>query len=265
MTPMIPAPGTSAAAERAVPSRSAPASPPEMDRWRDAVLAVQSTILSGTDVDGVLVAVAEAARGLARADLATVALPHLPARSLILRATAGYRAEDLRGVVFPIEESLSGQVLCTGEALHLPDASANANAYQPICDLGDLGPALLLPLERGQGAFGTLLVARRHGQPDFEEETFRLLEVFAGHVSVAVEFCRNQEELQRFAQVEESERIGRELHDTVLQRLFGIGLQLQALSSADREVDDTPLQWVLDELDETVREIRSTVLDSGPR
>ena len=236
---------------------------PEMARWRDAVLEVQSAILSGTDVDAVLHAVADAARRLAGADVATVAVPRVAGTSLVLRAAAGYRARQLEGAVFPVEDSVSGQILRSGRAIHLPDAARHANAYQPICELGDLGPTMLMPLARGEVPFGTLLVARRRGRRDFTPEEFELLCLFAGHVSVAVEFCRSQEELQRLAEVETNERVGRELHDTVIQRLFAIGLRLQALSTDERSHASAQLQVVLDEIDDTVREIRSTVLENG--
>ena len=236
-----------------------------MAQWRNAVLEVQSAILSGMDVDTVLNAVAELARGLGKADVATVASPQVPGTSLVLRAAAGYRADDLRGAIFPLEESLSGVVLRTAVAMRVQDAASHDNAYQPICELGDMGPALLLPLERGAAPFGTLLVARRRGQPDFDDEEFELLKLFASQVSVAVEFCRSQEQLQRLATVEESERVSRDLHDTVIQRLFAIGLRLQALSAKERGAVSDPLQSVLDDLDETVREIRTTVLDPHGR
>lgn len=265
MTTLIPEPHRLAREPSSVPPgpMGGVDAPMGMGRWRDAVLEVQSAILSGTDVDAVLHAVADAARRLADGDLATVAVPRVAGTSLVLRAAVGYRANELRGVVFPVEESLSGEILQSGRSLQLADASSHPNAYQPICELGDLGPTLLLPLERGTAVFGTLLVARRHGQPEFDADTFELLRLFAGHVSVAVEFCRSQEELQRLATVEISERVGRELHDTVLQRLFAIGLRLQALASDQRD-GDAQLHEVLDDIDETVREIRSTVLESDP-
>jgi two-component system, NarL family, sensor histidine kinase DevS len=233
--------------------------------WQEAALGVQSAILSGADADRSLEAVAEAARTLVDGDVATLGVPRVPGQSLTLRATAGYRAADLRGAVFPIEESLSGLVMTTRDGLHLHDATAHANAYQPICELGDMGPTLLVPLERGTEPFGTLLVARRRGRADFHPSELDLLYGFAGQVAVAVEFCRAQEGLQRLAVLEETERLGRELHDTVIQRLFATGLSLQTL--ANRVPSDTvrDLQAVIGQLDGIVRDIRTTVLDPvGP-
>jgi signal transduction histidine kinase len=251
---------------------SAPAPAPATSsslRWRDAALQVQEAILSGAEAGVVLDLVAGSARMLVDGDVATLAVPHTPGQSLILRGADGYRADDLRGAVFPIEESLSGQVMLSRTPLHVTDATADANAYQPICELGDLGSSLFLPLSRGLEPFGSLLVARRHGRPDFEEEDLELLRLFAGHVAVAVEFCRGQEELRRLAHVEESERIGRELHDTVIQRLFAVGLQLQDAASRVPPDAFEQLATVMDQLDGIVRDIRATVLtprtDRSPR
>jgi signal transduction histidine kinase len=247
---------------------AAPAASSEL-RWRDAALEVQDAILSGAEVDVVLELVAGTARRLVDADVATLAVSHVQGQSLILLAADGYRADELRGAVFPIEESLSGQVMISRTPLHVSDASANANAYQPICELGDLGGSLFLPLSRGLEPFGTLLVARRHGRPDFADEDLELLRLFTGHVAVAVEFCRGQEELHRLAHIEEAERIGRELHDTVIQRLFAVGLQLQDAASRVPPDAFELLAAVMDQLDGTVRDIRSTVLtprtDRSPR
>jgi signal transduction histidine kinase len=249
------------------PMRS-PASSSEL-RWRDAALQVQDAILSGAEVDVVLDLVAGTARRLVDGDVATLAVPHIPGQSLIVRAADGYRAEDLRGAIFPIEESLSGQTMLSRTSLHVSDATANANAYQPICELGDLGGSLFLPLSRGLEPFGTLLVARRHGRADFADEDLELLRLFTGHVAVAVEFCRGQEELHRLAHIEESERIGRELHDTVIQRLFAVGLQLQDAASRMPPDAFEQLATVMDQLDGIVRDIRTTVLtprtDRSPR
>jgi signal transduction histidine kinase len=229
--------------------------------WQEAALGVQAAILSGATPDASLTAVAETARSLVDGDVATLGVPRVPGQSLTLTATAGYRADDLRGAVFPVEESLSGLVMQTRAGLHLADATAHANAYQPICELGDMGPTLLVPLERGEGPFGTLLVARRRGREDFSPDELALLRGFAGQVAVAVEYCRGQEGLQRLAALEESERIGRELHDTVVQRLFATGLSLQTLSGRLPEDTVLDLQEVLGQLDGIVRDIRRTVLD----
>ncbi len=84
---------------------------------------------------------------------------------------------------------------------------------------------------------------------------------FAEQASFLWAYERAQSELRGLSLVEERERIGRDLHDTVIQRLFATGLSLQATI---RRVDDQPeaasrLERAVDEIDMTVREIRSTI------
>jgi signal transduction histidine kinase len=83
-------------------------------------------------------------------------------------------------------------------------------------------------------------------------------------VAVAVEYCRAQEGLKRLAELEEIERVGRELHDTVIQRLFATGLSLQSLASRLPSGTVRDLHEVMRQLDGIVRDIRTTVLDPAP-
>lgn len=233
-------------------------------RWRDAALRVQSQVLSGERGDVVLDGVAAAARDLVDGDVATLAVPHVPGQSLILVASAGYRADDLRRAVYPVDESLSGLVMSRRAGLRVPDATQAKNAYQPICELGDMGPTLIVPLERDDGPFGTLLVARRTGSEPFDDDALEELHLFAGQVAVAIEVCRSREALERMAHLERTEQVGRELHDTVVQRLFATGITLEALATRWPEEVATHVRPVLDQLDGIVRDIRATVLEPAP-
>ena len=233
-------------------------------RWRDAALRVQQQVLSREEVGVVLDGVAAAARDLVDGDVATLAAPHVAGQSLSLVGASGYRADDLRHAVYPIAESLSGEVMTTGTGLRVADASQACNAYQPVCELGDMGPTLIVPLEGNGTPFGSLLVARRRGSTPFDDDALTQLELFAGQVAVAVEVCRARRELERLASLEQTERVGRELHDTVVQRLFASGMTLEALAARWPAEVAAHVRPVLDQLDGIVREIRATVLDPAP-
>lgn len=173
----------------------------------------------------------------------------------------GYRADDLEGSVFPVEESLSGLVLRTRRGLRLPDATASRNAYQPICELGDMGPTLIAPLVARDRPFGTLLVARHRGAEEFTESDLAVLQDFSDHAALAIEFGDAYDQLARLAVVEEQERIARELHDTVLQHLFAIGIELQTVAE---RCDDGPARHIHElahQLNGLIGQIRARVLD----
>jgi signal transduction histidine kinase len=220
-------------------------------------------MLAGTDPDELLHVVAEVARELVDGDVATLAVPREEGRSLVLQAASGYRADDLRDVVFPVSESLSGLVMKTWEGLAIADATRHRNAYQPVCELGDMGSTLIVPLAARGRPFGTLLVARRRDREGFDDAALGLLGSLADHVALAIEYGQAQQRLRDLAAVEERERIARELHDTVIQRLFASGLQLESIAATcDPPLADR-LQDVVGQIDRLVRDIRETIFRPG--
>ncbi|MFW5933333.1 MAG: GAF domain-containing protein [Actinomycetota bacterium] len=230
-------------------------------RWREVTRSVVAAMLTGEPAEAFLRVVADGAAELIGGDVATIGVPWIPGRSLRLRIAVGYRGEDLEGSVFPVEESLSGLVLQTREGLRLQDATASRNAYQPICELGDMGPTLIVPLVSRDEPFGTLLVARRHGATEFTEAELAVLQGFSDYAALAIEFGEAGDEVARLAVVEEQERIARQLHDTVLQHLFAIGLELQTMARRCGGGAAERIHEVAGELDALIDRIRSTVLD----
>ena len=88
----------------------------------------------------------------------------------------------------------------------------------------------------------------------------------AGAAGVAIENARLHQRLEQVAVLAERERIARDLHDTVIQRLFATGMGLQSLVGRMEESDlRVRLQQAVDELDETIREIRITIFDLEAR
>lgn len=230
-------------------------------RWRCATDEVVAALLSGEDADHFLEVVAGAAMRLVAADLADIAVPFVPGQSLRLRVTVGHRAHDLRHAIFPLEESLSGRVLRTRRGMVVADALTCDAAYQPVCELGDMGPVLLVPLVVQGEAFGTLLVARRHGGAAFTTEDLEALGSFADHAALAFQFERAHEELARLAVVEEREQIERDLHDTVIQHLFAIGLDLQGVAATCAPDTAARIEGAVTRINDIMTEVRSTVLE----
>ncbi len=105
-----------------------------------------------------------------------------------------------------------------------------------------------------------LRVGRSKGAPQFDDGDVWAIESFAQQAALAVELARSREDRDRLGRLEDRERIARNLHDTVIQRLFAVGMMLQSIApSATRAADKDRLMQAVDEIDATIREIRSSI------
>jgi signal transduction histidine kinase len=229
----------------------------------EAIRAITTAILAGTDTSELLGLVVRHARELAGADLATLALPADDDR-LAVEAADGLLADQLLGTVFPAHGSVTGEVIRTGKAVILADASADERVVQPIIR-AEVGPALFIPLAVRGRILGTLTVANAEGGPLLRETTIQLVETFAEQAAVAIEYGRLQGELQRLTLLEDRERIAKELHDGAIQALFAVGMGLQgsALLAGDTELR-ARLQHAVDELDRVIRDLRNYIFGLRP-
>jgi signal transduction histidine kinase len=124
------------------------------------------------------------------------------------------------------------------------------------------GPAVLEPLVVGDTLHGILVVAHSAGRAQHSDEDLPMLNSFAGQAALALERVRAQEEREMIVVLEDRERIARDLHDVVIQRLFATGLQLQtAAKLAVRPEIADRVRAAVDDLDTTIRDIRAAVFE----
>jgi signal transduction histidine kinase len=229
----------------------------------EAIRAITTAILAGTDTEGLLALVVRHARELAGADLATLALP-TDEESLAVEAADGLLATELQGTVFPVEGSVTGEVIRTGKAVILADAMVDHRLVQPVVRAG-VGPAVFIPLAVRGRTLGTLMVANAKGGRLLREAAIPLVETFAEQAAVAIEYGRLQGELQRLALLEDRERIAKELHDGAIQSLFAVGMGLQGSAAlAASEELRSRLQDAVEEVDRVIRDLRNYIFGLRP-
>jgi signal transduction histidine kinase len=127
-----------------------------------------------------------------------------------------------------------------------------------VADL-DLGPGLYVPFAADQHRLGTLVLGRVHGRPSFQPLDAAFAELFAAAAATAIELGSVRAEIDRLSIVAEDERIARDLHDTVIQELFALGMSLQALGSSTTGVVGDRLSAAVESLDDVIRQIRNTI------
>jgi signal transduction histidine kinase len=106
------------------------------------------------------------------------------------------------------------------------------------------------------------MVSRRAGAPGFDEAIGPLLSTFADQISLALDMAARQRLARQLDVYEDRDRIARDLHDLVIQRVFAAGLALQSVLPRLSDTDARRrVHAVIGQLDDTVRDIRTTIFD----
>jgi len=124
------------------------------------------------------------------------------------------------------------------------------------------GPCLAIPLRGTHSDSAVVIAARGAGAPPFDESLTPLVTAFADQASVALDMAARQRVARQLDVYEDRDRIARDLHDHVIQRVFASGLALQSV--LPRVTDPqarSRMESVVRQLDETVRDIRTTIFD----
>ncbi len=229
-------------------------------RWLRASGEVTSRLLSGTDPDDVLSLIAELARDLAGADVVVLALPDEDKKRLVIEYATGERADEARGLVLPTGESLSGHVLATGEPVSVPDFCQDERTSVAAREALEIGPAVLVPLGTPRNVRGVLTAGRAPGRQPFAAAAAEMIATFAVQAAVAVELAEHRREAERLSVFEDRDRIARDLHDLVIQRLYATGMSLEgATPLITRPEVAARVRTAVDAMDETIKDIRATI------
>jgi signal transduction histidine kinase len=125
--------------------------------------------------------------------------------------------------------------------------------------------ALLAPMSTHLSPAGALALYFPAGSPPDEAEV-DLLDEFAQQSALALDRARAFQEREQMALVTDRDRIARELHDVVIQRLFATGLHLQKTRAMATDADlQERLSLAVQDLDQTIRAIRGSIFDLQPR
>jgi signal transduction histidine kinase len=213
------------------------------ERWLQASAEISTALLSGADPGEALGLIVRRAREICDADVATVALLDGASGDLVVRAADGQGAEVFDGARLPVD-NIAGQVFRSGTS-------------QAVAD--DL-PALVVPLGAERDVRGVLSVANAVGKAGFGAAARRLLETFAAQAAIALELAERRRDAERVVLLEDRDRIAKDLHDTVIQRLFATAMTLMsAIKITQRRDVAVRVQRAVDDLDDTIRQIRSTI------
>jgi signal transduction histidine kinase len=230
-------------------------------RWMQASGEVTTALLSGAEPAEVLARITSQARDLSDADIAVLALPDGEGRRLTITYADGDGADAVCGVVLPVGQSLSGQVLATGESVTSVDFAGDERAADSArAAMSHVGPAVVFPLGAPGSRRGVLTIGRRHGREPFPQAEAAFAASFAAQAGVALELAASRAEAERLSVYLDRDRIARDLHDLVIQRLYATGMSLQGtMPMISRPEVAERVTRAVDDMDQTIREIRGTI------
>ena len=236
-------------------------------RWIQASAEVTTRLLSGSQPAEVLADITRQALELSGADLAVLARPAEAGRRLTITYAEGDGADATRGLVLPADQSLSGRVLATGEPVTSTDFAADERAAAVARGaMSQVGPAIVFPLGAPGNVRGVLTVGRVHGAAPFPPAQADVVASFAAQAGVALELAASRMEAQRLSLYEDRDRIARDLHDLVIQRLYATGMSLEGtMPMITRPEVASRITNAVDAMDETIKEIRATIFDLQAR
>ncbi len=232
------------------------------ERWLAASSEVTNRLLRGAQSSETTQLVVDKAAEIVEADAAFLLLRDDDSNELTVLAAHQTQAAGFVDQRYRLSEDVASQLFIAGQVRTFgPDSpvlQAVSDAAPPI---GQTGTGVLVPLGSGGRTLGVLCVTRLRDATPFREADVLMVHTFAGQAALAVEFSRASSDRQRLAIYEDRDRIARDLHDLIIQRLFAIGLGLQGVlpTVTEHEGVHMKLSTYVDDLDETIHDVRRAI------
>ncbi|MGW4627760.1 GAF domain-containing protein [Streptomyces rubiginosohelvolus] len=258
----------------------------QRERWIAGAAAVTTALLTGSDAADALMTVAEQARVLAGASAGVILQPTEAGGMEIVTAST---PDDPAGIVGAVIEPGSPVLvqLLGGEPVFIDDSATDPRMTTGV--RSRFGPSMMLPLQSGGRLIGTLALPRRRGERPYTDVDRLLATQFASQAALALVLADAQADREQLAVYEDRDRIARDLHDLVVQRLFATEMMLESTrrraASEEESADATEpghapeaghsgaaeeqsgeqaeagvlLGRAVDELDSTIQEVRTAI------
>jgi len=188
---------------------------------------------------------------------------------LVKFISVGMTEQEIKRIAHPpIGKGLIGELMNTETPLRVPvikehPKSSGFPAHHP-----EMVSFLGVPIRAANKQLGQIYLTEKIGAPEFTADDERIIQMLAAYAAAAIQNARLHENTRRLAVLEERERIGMDLHDGIIQSIYGVGLSLEsALHSFEEDPLDakTRVQRSIESLNQAIRDLRGYILDLRPR
>ena len=222
---------------------------------------VTRRLLSDAATAEILSLITDLTLELAGADLAVLALPANSGGDLIIEHASGRGAEEAIGLVLPAGTSVSGHRHGQRPAAVRSMTSAPTSGPRPSpASTWAWARPWSFPLGPPGRVRGVLTAGRHPGSKPLSADAVDMITTFAAQAGIGLELADHRKDAERVAVFADRDRIARQLHDLVIQRLFATGMSLQAATAMMTEGPAiSRVGQAVDALDDTIRDIRSSI------
>jgi signal transduction histidine kinase len=219
------------------------------------------------DLDRVLQLITDRVRELAHAQYAALGIVDQDYGIERFITSGVSRADRERIGPPPHGLGLLGVIARETHPVRVPDLGMDSrrNGFPP--NHPEMHSLLGVPISARGRSIGRLYLTNKQPSGNFSEDDERMVEMFALHAGIAIENARLHEQVQRLAIVEERERIGRDLHDGIIQSIYAVGLSLEDvpdLMGDEPEEARARVERAIDSLDQSIRDIRNFIFGLRP-
>lgn len=188
---------------------------------------------------------------------------------LVKFITVGMTDEEIKHMAHPpVGKGLIGELMDTEFPLRLPVIQNHPRSVGFPAHHPPMTSFLGVPIRTANKQLGQIYLTEKIDAAEFTADDEKIIQMLAAYAAAAIQNARLHENTHRLAVLEERERIGMDLHDGIIQAIYGVGLSLEgALHSIDEDSADAKkrIQHSIESLNQAIRDLRSYILDLRPR
>lgn len=232
----------------------------ESERLRQLLSAVL-TVGSDLDLPALLRRIVEAATQLVDARYGALGVLDDRNAGLSQFITTGLNKNEIQQIgPLPKGHGILGLLIAEPKPIRLPDLTRHPDSYGFPPGHPPMHSFLGVPIRLRREIFGNLYLTDKMTGDTFTEDDEVIVTTLAHAAAIAIENARLHSRLRDATLSEDRERIARDLHDTVIQRLFATGLSLQAVQRIVKPEDAARrVEAAVNDLDDTITQIRTTI------
>lgn len=188
---------------------------------------------------------------------------------LVKFISVGMAEEEIKRLAHPpVGKGLIGELMNTEIPLRVPVIQDHPRSVGFPAHHPKMVSFLGVPIRAANRQLGQIYLTEKIGAPEFTSDDEIIIQMLAGYAAAAIQNARLYENTHRLAVLEERERIGMDLHDGIIQAIYGVGLSLEgALHSLEESPSDAKerIQHSIAGLNQAIRDLRAYILDLRPR